>query len=120
MNEKLVVKIPRKYSGPEIENDEIEELMIEHQSLFEPLFERILDTGDGRIQLVNNSLEVEQVDFDESDGSGTVDVEFLSSFYAGCKDINSADWHQETLSFTVLDGFLVFDIDMPIPWHPDN
>ena len=120
MSEKLIVKIPLKYSHQDIDSDALGELIIENQFKFEPLFERTIDIDDGRVQLASGSLEVEHIEFEEDGQSGVAEVEFMSSFHAGCKDLNSDDWHQQSLPFQITDGVLVFEIDLPMRWHVDN
>ena len=114
------VKIALPSRHYEIEADEIGKLVLEHQSEFEPLFERAIDVDDGRVQLVEGSVEIEQVELDDDGKSGVVSVEFMSAFYAGCKDLDSADWHQEDLPFSIENGILIFDIPIPVHWRVDN
>lgn len=116
----LLVKIalPDKTCGTAAE--EIGRLVLKHQSEFEPLFESAIDVDDARVQLVDDSLEIEQVELDVDGQSGCVSVEFMASYHAGCRDKNSTDWHQEDLPFSIQDGFLVFDIPIPIHWRVDN
>lgn len=120
MSEKLIVKIPLKYPQQDIDTDAVENMIIEHQHEFEPLFERSIDIDDGRVQLASGSMEVEHIELEDDGQSGIADVEFMSSFYAGCKDMNSDDWHQESLPFQIIDGVLVFEIDLPMRWRVDN
>ena len=119
MNEKLVVKIPLAYPLS-VDSGTIEELVVTHQADFYPLFERAIDIDDGRVRLVEDSLEVVQVDFDETEKSGYVEVDFMSEFYAGCKDMNSDDWHNEELPFRIENSTLIFEIDLPVRWRVDN
>jgi hypothetical protein len=120
MTERLTVKIPLKNPNYDVNASAVEELIIEHQSEFEPLLERAIDVDDARVQLVDDSLEVEQIEFGEDGSSGVAEVEFMSSFYAGCKDMNSDEWHTETLPFQIVDGVLIFEIDLPVRWRVDN
>jgi hypothetical protein len=120
VNEKLIVKIALKYSHLEIDAASIEELIVEHQSDFQPLLARIIDVDDGRVELVDDSLEIESIEFDEDGRSGVAEVEFMSSFYAGCKDLNSTDWHPTLLPFRIENDVLVFEIDLPVRWRVDN
>ena len=120
MSEPLIVKIPLKYPYHDIDSDTVGKLIIEHQFKFEPLFERSIDIDDGRVQLASGSLEIEYIEFEEDGQSGVAEVQFMSSFHAGCKDLNSDDWHDESLPFQIVDGVLVFEIDLPIRWHVDN
>lgn len=83
--------------------------------MFTPLFERLIDTEDARTTVTEGCLEIESVQLDE--GDGIADVRFMSSFYAGCNDKNSDDWHSATLEFEVDGGFLVFAITLPDPWR---
>ena len=120
MTENLVVNIPLRHPHVETDASVIEELVVEHQAEFEPLLERAIDIDDGRVQLVEDSLEVVQVEFDDDGTSGAVEVDFMSSFYAGCKDMNSDDWHTEHLPFRIANGVLIFEIDLPVRWRVDN
>ena len=120
MTQKLLVKIPISNRFGTIDEEEIERLIVEHQGEFSPLFERSIDVDDARVQLVDDSLEVQQVDIDEDRKAGSAQVEFMSSFYAGCKDQNSDDWHSEDLFFEITADFLIFEIDLPIHWRVDN
>ncbi len=117
---RLLVKIALPSKHYEIDADEIGNLVLKHQSEFEPLFERAIDVDDGRVQLVDDSVEIEQVELDDDGKSGCVSVEFMSSFYAGCKDQDSTDWHQEDLPFSIENGVLIFDILIPAHWRIDN
>lgn len=119
-NEKLLVRIALPSRYHDIDTEDVEKLVLEHQSEFEPLFRLSIDVDDARVQYVDNSLEIEQVQIDDDGMSGAVDVEFMSEFYAGCKDLNSTDWHQETLPFSIEGGVIIFDIDLPIRWRVDN
>ena len=120
MTQKLVVKIPIENRFGTIDEEQIEKLIVEYQSEFAPLFELTIDIDDARVQLVDDSLEVQQVDIDEDRTSGWAQVEFMSSFYAGCKDQNSDDWHTEELPFRITETALVFEIGLPIQWRVDN
>ena len=120
VTQKLLVKIPISNRFGTIDEEEIERLIVEHQGEFSPLFERSIDVDDARVQLVDDSLEVQQVDIDEDRKAGSAQVEFMSSFYAGCKDQNSDDWHSEDLFFEITADFLIFEIDLPIHWRVDN
>lgn len=120
MTERLVVKIPADNRFNSIDEEEITRLILEHQTQFSPLFERSIDIDDGRVQLVDDSLEIEQIEIDEGRKSGSAQVEFMSCFYAGCKDLNSTDWHPEILPFAITENGLVFEIDLPIRWRIDN
>jgi hypothetical protein len=118
--DKLVVKIPIDNRFWSIDDEQIERLIVENQSQFWPLFERTIDIDDARIGLVDDSLEVQQVDIEEDRRSGSAEVEFMSSFYAGCRGLNSNDWHTESLPFEITQDALVFELDLPIRWHVDN
>lgn len=118
--ERLLVKIALTNRHYEVDADEIGKLVMEHQSEFEPLFERAIDIEDARVQLVDDSVEIEQVELDDDGKSGCVSVEFMSSFYAGCKDQDSTDWHREDLPFSIDNGVLIFDIAIPVHWRVDN
>ena len=109
MIEKLVVRIPLDNAHRGVDAVTIEAKVLEQQSKFWPLFERSIDVDDGRYTLVENSVEVQQVEFDDAGTSGNVEVDFMSSFYAGCKDINSDDWHSESLPFEISNDALVFE-----------
>lgn len=120
MNDELIVKIPIRNQFNTIDEDEIERSIVENQAQFSPLFERVIDVDDARVQLVGGSLEVEQVDIVDDRKSGSAQVGFMSSFYAGCKDLNSSDWHSECLPFEISECELIFTIDLPIHWRVDN
>lgn len=118
--QRLLVRIDLPGKNGELNEEEIEKLVLEYQKDFEPLFERSIDIDDGRVQLVDDSMEVGQVELSDDGKSGCVTVEFMSSFYAGCKDLDSTDWHQEELPFSIEDGTLIFNIPLPLQWHLDN
>ncbi|WP_426787913.1 hypothetical protein [Xanthomonas campestris] len=114
----MKIALPNRHH--EIDAEELETLVLEHQSEFHPLFERAIDVDDARVQLVDDSVEIEQVEVDEDGRSGCVSVEFMSLFYAGCKDMDSTNWHQEDLPFSIENGVLIFDIPIPVHWRVDN
>ncbi len=120
MTRKLTVTIPINNRSWSIDEEEIEKLIIENQAQFAPLFELSIDVDDARVQLVDESLDVQQVDIDEGGKSGSAQVDFMSSFYAGCKDQNSDDWHSEDLAFEITQDALIFNINLPINWRVDN
>ena len=114
MSERFNLKIPLQLNGKTLE-EAIGEALILHQEEFGLFFYRSIQTDDSRIEVVDDSLEVNDIQHDGK--SGTADVQFMSYFYAGCKDMNSEDLHEETLEFEIENNELVFDLLMPIEWR---
>ena len=108
----LIVK-----AGQHLE-DAASNAIIEYQGKFTPFFERIIDVDDARVTVTEGCLEIENIDI--SSNKGVADVQFMSSFYAGCKDMNSDDWHEATLEFEIKDGQMIFDIELPRIWRVEQ
>ncbi|MCU7844698.1 MAG: hypothetical protein KZQ93_12740 [Candidatus Thiodiazotropha sp. (ex Monitilora ramsayi)] len=95
----------------------IASLVIENQNSFHPLFERLIDTGDARITVMDRSVVVNDVSV--SGNEGGVDIEFGSGFYASCKDMNSTGEHACFLEFQLNSTSIIFDMELPPAWKPD-
>lgn len=118
MSERLLVTFPLDMQPGQCIEDAAKKAILAHRNEFTPLFERIIDIEDARVTIVEGSLEVENIAITQDEG--IADVQFMSSFYAGCKDINSDDWHDACLEFQIEDGSLVFDIELPIKWRVEQ
>jgi len=114
MNDRIKVEIPIVDSDLGVTKAD---LIANHAREFYPLFERLINCGDARITVLDDSLTV--VDVDVSGLSGCASVTFGSDFYAGCKDMNSIDEHETTLEFEIIDDKMVFDIVLPPAWIPE-
>ena len=90
----------------------------DNQNSFLPLLERLIDLGDSRVTVIDNSLNVEDCDIDLSLADGIACATFDSDFYAGCKDMNSQNDHEVALPFTIENNNIVFDIEIPPAWRP--
>jgi hypothetical protein len=88
----------------------------ENQGSFEQYFERLIDFGDARQTIDDDSLEVTDISFDK-DG-GIADVTYNSSHYMGCKDLDSSGDHDASLEFTITDSVMSFEIELPHAWKP--
>ena len=117
---RVVIPLSEVDSGEEIVRDEMKEAILANQSKFYPLFARIIDVDDSRVQIVEDSVEIEEFVFDQSGDTGQADVKFMTSYYAGCKDMDSDEWHYATLPFDIVEGKMVFDIDLPIRWRVEE
>ena len=98
--------------------DSIINAVINKQSEFNPLFERIIDCGDARVTVMDESLAVGDCWLDSNLTSGSVSGMFGSNFYAGCNDMNSDSEHEIDLPFEIEDSTLIFDIELPLQWVP--
>lgn len=120
MENRLHVEIPflqSNFSGTQDLERAIADLIVEHQASFQPLFENLIDTGDARISVMNDSLSVNDVSL--SGKEGCADIEFCSDFYAGCKDMNSTGEHEYVLEFEITPTHILFDVEIPPAWKPD-
>ena len=98
----------------------VEEVIRENQQDFHPLFERLIDMGDARITVVDDSLYISDCSISSDRLSGVAFCMFDSDFYAGCKDMNSSGEHEVELPFDVDGDTVVFAIDLPPRWVPDD
>lgn len=98
MNERLLVTFPLYVQPGRRSEDAAAKAMLEHQHKFMPLFERMIDIEDARVTVAEGCLEIENIEVMHDEW--IADVQFMSSFYAGCKDMNSDDWHDATLFFS--------------------
>ena len=114
MCETLQVRIAIDLDGDVDAEDIVASLIKENERKFHPLFERVIDTGDGRVTVLDGSFEITHIQMDRT--GGCAEGIFLSDFYAGCRDLNSTDEHDVELPFEIEDGFLVFDIMLPPRW----
>lgn len=93
--------------------------IMENQSAFHPLLERLIEMGDLRMTVLDDSLNIDTFDVIADDSGGIACGTFDSDFYAGCKDMNSVDEHEVELPFTIENNILVFNIVLPPAWIPD-
>jgi hypothetical protein len=96
--QRLSVKIALNVAGREIERRDVEAAVLMHQGAFHDLFSRIIDVDDSRVEVIDGSLEIDDLDYDDGATEGCADVTFMSSFYAGCRDMNSDDYHVASLA----------------------
>jgi hypothetical protein len=118
-NERFKVKIP--ITKDILENEKkLEKLILDNESEFYGYFERLIDCGDCRVQLMGESLVINSTTINTEQGYVVLECTFDDYFYAGCKDINSNDEHEVILEFEIDNNYLVFDIEMPLAWTPDS
>ena len=115
MDEWLHVEIPLVVQAGQNVEEAASMAIVEHQNKFTPLFERMIDIDDARNSVTEGCIEIENIQITKDEG--VADVQFMSSFYAGCKDMDSDDWHEAVLSFTIEDGYMIFDIELPRIWR---
>ena len=89
-------------------------LISEREREFHPLFERLIDRGDSRVTVLDDSMLVQAVEINGNQGCAS--ISFDSEFYAGCKDMNSIDEHETTLDFEIEDDMMLFSIPLPDAW----
>ena len=97
----------------------IADVIMQNQNIFEPLLYRLIDMGDSGMSIIDDSLNIEPLDVDVDPDVGVAPGMFDSYFYAGCKDMTSIDEHDVALPFTIENGHLVFDIELPPAWIPE-
>jgi hypothetical protein len=117
MSENLNVRIP--FAPDDTEDNQMfaASLIVKHEAQFLPFFDRHIKE-DARYTFLTGSLEVSEIEID--DHNGRVSITFTSDFYAGCRDQNGTEDHEEFLEFEVRDGYLIFDIKLPPRWVIDN
>ena len=77
--------------------DEVSKQIESNMDLFMELLERHVDIGDdARMTIFENSFHVEPDDIDLAVDftHGVAHATFETHFHAGCKDMNSEDWHE--------------------------
>lgn len=94
--------------------------ILDYQREFHPLFERLVDAGDGRTEVMDESLYVQDCIIDSDLLGGEAFISFDTYFFSPCKDARSLDDHEVSLPFTIKDSSLVFDIELPARWVPDD
>lgn len=115
MDDRLFVKIPLVVQPGQSVEEAVGIAIVEHQNKFTPLFSRMIDIDDARNSVTEGCLEVENIELNEDEG--VADVQFMSSFYAGCKDMDSDDWHEASLPFEIEGGNMIFDVELPRVWR---
>lgn len=93
---------------------QISEAVKESENDLSPLFERMISHEDSRTTIVDGLMEIEQVTIQDS--WVCVEATFQTSFYAGCKDINSEDTHPVSLEFELINGDLKMVQELPPEW----
>jgi hypothetical protein len=93
--------------------------IMEHQDSFHQFLDRLIQMGDARITVIDDSLNIEGCDVNLDSFGGVAEGTFDSDFYAGCKDMNSVDEHAVILPFKIENTNLVFSIELPPEWIPD-
>ncbi|NOI20794.1 hypothetical protein F0223_21455 [Vibrio coralliilyticus] len=101
----------------------ISEAIVENESEFGEVTGGHCSQTDVRARYLPDSLEVEYIEFttsiyDEedciaSDISGYAQVSFEYAAYYGCKDLDGGDSLDDCWNFRLLDGKLIFNIDIP-------
>ena len=96
----------------------ISSAIVAHEMEFHPLLERLIEMGDARVTVVDDSLTIDAQDVDVNSTGGIACGMFESDYYAGCKDVESMSDHEVTLEFTFKDKSMVFEIELPPAWIP--
>ena len=123
MEENLCITLPLIVSGINdnaLLKSSVASIIIENESQFLPLLERLIDMGDARMTVIEGSLNIKPVDVEVSPTGGVAFGTFESDFFVGCKDMNSQDDHEVSLKFDIEDSNLVFNIQLPPAWRPDE
>lgn len=68
----------------------ISQAIIEHQGAFRAFLERSICKEDARTNIVDDSLEIDEIGIDGNEGWAS--ITFMADFYAGCKI-----WTQRTI-----------------------
>lgn len=93
-----------------------------HQPRFQPLFERLLDTGGDRLQVVADSLRVDSIE--QAAGAGVAQVTFVAEFFAACRGVHEQDRHKAALPFALhrdaAGTRLEFMLPLPPVWSVEN
>lgn len=117
MSERLQIKIPFVVDDDEDVLETARSLILEHEAKFHPFFSRHTKE-DARYTYLDGSFDVTEISIEGCNGH--VSITFTSDFYAGCRDLNGTEEHEEWLEFEVRDGCLCFDIELPPRWVIDN
>jgi hypothetical protein len=104
-------------------SEQIRDAIENELSQFLAYCEPVVQIDDGRYSIPEDSLEINELEFNEQTLKGWMTFSFGVDFYAGCKDMDSYDEHDsEVFHFVVnkVDRKIVFDeIKLPKPWLPD-
>jgi hypothetical protein len=115
MDECVYVKIPLVAQAGKSVEEAAGMAIVEHQNKFTFFFERLINIDNVRISVTEGCLEIENVEI--TDDQGVAEVQFMSSFYAGCINMDSDDWHEAVLPFEIEDGYMIFNVELPRIWR---
>ena len=119
----LKVKIDIELDSEIPLSEQIRDAIENELSQFLVYCEPVIRVDDGRYSILEDSLEITELEFNEQTLKGWVVFSFGVDFYAGCKDMDSYDEHDsEPFSFVVNkdERRIIFDeVKLPKPWLPD-
>jgi len=113
MNERLRVEIPFEPDEEEDVEALAAKLIKANERKFRSFFDRLINE-DARYTFLEDSLSVPELVINGAKGFAS--IIFTSDFYAGCRDMNGVEDHEESLEFEIRDGHMIFDIELPPRW----
>ncbi|ULQ46357.1 hypothetical protein JN531_014810 [Flagellatimonas centrodinii] len=96
----------------------VKQAVEENEAEFYEVMARQAQMHDMRGELVEETLEVNDVSGDST--GGVVSVSFMYSAYYGCKDIDGSDDLQDDWEFRCDGMKLIFDLEIPPERGPDE
>lgn len=111
---KLHIELELQYSLGDDEyllTQNISDVVIENESEFNELMERVCSKYDMRAELLSETLQVHNVSLSGYDG--VISVEYDYDAYYGCKDMDNGDGVQEEWKFKLKDNKIIFDLELP-------
>lgn len=103
------------------ENEKLEEtiktVIEDNQTLFQELFEAIIDIDNSQTIVLDGSLVIKEVIL-VSPTEGIAHGVFDDHLYLGCEGVSASDDHAVSLSFNINNSSINFNIEIPEPWKP--
>ena len=96
----------------------------ENLSEFEIYAGRLIEKGELRLEVLNESYQINDFEFDEQSLQGNMGFSFDSWYYSGCKGNDGLDQHDSERNFEfsvdIKNGKISFyEIELPRAWLPD-
>ena len=98
-------------AGEEELNEQIKDAILSNESKFSVRMARVCGKYDMRAELLDETLQVNDVDL--SDSGGVVCVAYDYDAYYGCKDMNHCDAVEDEWEFRLDENKIIFDLELP-------